>query len=113
MPTKFAHSLTSVLLGMCLLLGGCYAQDNDQSFDLGAVSIGDQLIDLKKARDKGVISAEEYRQGKADLLTILDRAATFGSDDSDQDSNDDSDESDDDDSGAQEEEDDEDSGFMF
>ena len=109
MPTKFAHSLTSVLLGMCLLLGGCYAQDNDQSFDLGAVSIGDQLIDLKKARDKGVISAEEYRQGKADLLTILDRAATFGSDDSD----DDSDEGDDDDSGPDKEEDDEDSGFMF
>ena len=36
------------------------------------VSVGQQLIDLKKARDSGALSAREYEQQKSRLITSVD-----------------------------------------
>lgn len=36
------------------------------------VSVGQQLIDLKKARDSGAISAREFEQQKAALIRNVD-----------------------------------------
>ena len=60
------------LLGALLGVAGC---GNDHfSLDLGDVSIGQQLVDLKNARDEGALSASEYRAAKARLLALLDAA---------------------------------------
>ncbi len=36
------------------------------------VSVGQQLIDLKKARDSGALSVREYEQQKAQLIKNVD-----------------------------------------
>jgi hypothetical protein len=36
------------------------------------VSVGQQLIDLKKARDSGALSEREYQHQKADLIRNVD-----------------------------------------
>jgi hypothetical protein len=36
------------------------------------VSVGQQLIDLKKARDSGALSAREYEQQKTQLIRNVD-----------------------------------------
>ena len=103
------RSTTFILsLSLCLLLSGCFNDANNTQ--LGSVSIGQQLIDLKKALDTDSISKDEYRQAKADLLSLLGDAEFDASDD------DDDDEDDEDDhkrSGKAQTEDDEDSGFLF
>lgn len=73
------------LLLTTLGLSGCGNQDTETTLDLGSVSIGAQLIDLKKARDAGAISGQEYRALKADMLTLLNNAAALNGDDDDDD----------------------------
>ena len=101
-------------LSLCLLLSGCF--NDAHNLQLGSVSIGQQLIDLKKALDTDSISKDEYLQAKADLLSLLGGAEFDGSDDDD----DDDDEHDEDDdhkrSGkarAEDDKKDKDSGFLF
>lgn len=55
---------------LCLLLSGCF-NDAATEIDLGSVSVGQQLIDLKKARDTNAISNSEYEESKAALLYLL------------------------------------------
>ncbi len=50
-------------------LGGCWNGGND-SIDLGDVSIGRQMMDLKKALDQEAITQDEYEQLKQALMTI-------------------------------------------
>ena len=56
--------LAVVALSAALAVGGCVAEDNDPSVHFGDISLGEQLIDLQKARKAGAISQPEYtRQG--------------------------------------------------
>lgn len=65
----------ALLLASLIALGGCSAEDNAFSLNLGSVSVGAQLIDLKKAHDNGAINAAEYRSAKESLLNVLSNAA--------------------------------------
>jgi len=60
--------LVAVLLLPALLLGnGCIAIGNRDAQRPNA-TLGQQLIDLQKARDAGAITDAEYRAQKAKLL---------------------------------------------
>jgi len=105
------------MLILTLGLSGCGNQDND-ILDLGSVSLGQQLIDLKQARTANAISEAEYQAAKSALLQKLTEDDDSDSDAEDSDS--DADGSDDDSltieirSGDdQDEEEDDDSGFIF
>jgi len=65
---------TAYSLSMCLLLAGCW-NSASTTVDLGTVSIGQQLIDLKKARDTNSLSNKEYEEARATLLFMLRNAA--------------------------------------
>ena len=68
------------LLSLLLLpffLAGCFNDANN--INLGSVSIGQQLIDLKLALDSESIDQEEYTQLKGLILSLS--AACVGSDD--------------------------------
>lgn len=56
----FAAALVAVVLAGC---GG-----NEVVRPTVSVSVGQQLIDLKKARDSGALSQREYEQQKAQLI---------------------------------------------
>ncbi len=105
-----------VLLLTTLCLSGCGNGDNKSTLDLGSVSIGAQLIDLKKARDAGAISGKEYRTLKANMLALVNDAATLNdnrepSDDAQ--SSDSDGDGDGDDDNPHEQHEDDDSGFLF
>ncbi len=59
---------------LILLLGGCW---NGTAISLGDASLGQQLIDLKRALDEGAINEEEFEQTKADLLDLVKHCDTF------------------------------------
>jgi hypothetical protein len=65
------NSRTSALLVLVCILGlaGCYAQDN--AVDLGNVSIGQQLIDLQRAKESEAISEAEYSRLREMILAGL------------------------------------------
>lgn len=63
MKTKFAYVV--ICLFAMTLLSGCVSTIVRQSI---VPTIGQQLIDLKKARDAGVISQQEYDAEKTKLL---------------------------------------------
>jgi len=52
-----------------LFSAGCWNGENT-SINLGTVSIGQQLIDLKRALDEGAMTQEEYDQTKQTLLKL-------------------------------------------
>ncbi len=53
-----------------MLLAGCGG--NEVVRPTVSVSIGQQLIDLKKARDAGALSAREYESQRAQLIRSVD-----------------------------------------
>ena len=57
------------ILAMCVvaaMLGGCIGiGDSSQTTP---PTVGQQLVDLKTARDRGAISEQEYEQKKAEIL---------------------------------------------
>jgi hypothetical protein len=57
----------TVLLLTALLLNGCIAIGNRDA-QQGHGTLGQQLIDLQKARDAGALSDSEYQTQKARLL---------------------------------------------
>ena len=69
---KKAFIATSLALTTLLLLTGCLnlqlggGSKNDAQYR--NPTVGQQLIDLQRAKDTGAISAEEYRAQKAKLL---------------------------------------------
>ena len=107
-------SRASVLALLLVLTSACVVEDNDSSLGLGSVSIGDQLIDLQKARDANAINEDEYQSAKT---ALLERLAT------DQDSDDDTrieirveadnEDKDDDENDDEDSEEEQDSGFIF
>ena len=59
--------VATALLPAVLLLNGCIAIGNRDA-NQGHGTLGQQLIDLKKARDAGALSDDEYETQKARLL---------------------------------------------
>ena len=58
-----------VALAGMLLVNGCVAAiGNRDGRHSGNVSIGQQLVDLKKAKDAGALTDAEYESEKAKLL---------------------------------------------
>lgn len=59
-----------VIPGLAVLaLGGCWNGEN-VNVRLGDVSLGRQLMDLKAARDAGVIDDEEYARLRSAMIEI-------------------------------------------
>ena len=80
---------TLILLAVVApFLTGCFNGDSHGfNISLGDVSLGQQLIDLKRARDENAITEAEYQRIKSQLLDMLD--AMGGDDDDDADADDD------------------------
>ena len=67
------HILTSSILLISLALGGCVFAPGDNGGDRdrhesARPTIGQELLDLDRARDAGVISTSEYERAKARIL---------------------------------------------
>jgi hypothetical protein len=58
----------AALLPALLLLNGCVAIGNRDA-QRGNATLGQQLIDLQKARDAGALTDSEYQAQKARLLS--------------------------------------------
>ncbi len=61
------------LLALSLALGGCVFAPGDNhngryDHDKVVPTVGQQLIDLNRARDSGVISEGEFERAKRDIL---------------------------------------------
>ena len=61
-------SAASISLSAILLLSGCVAAIGNRGTDRSTGTLGQQLIDLQKAKDAGAISEAEYQTQKARLL---------------------------------------------
>ena len=64
---------TTLLVAATVLLGGCvFAPGGNDNWDHGRdrvkPTVGQQLLDLDRARDKGVISDAEFEKAKRDIL---------------------------------------------
>jgi uncharacterized protein YceK len=60
--------IASILLSLCVVfLSGCVAIGNHDGHH-GSTTLGQQLIDLQKARDAGALSEAEYQTQRAKLL---------------------------------------------
>jgi len=56
----------------CLSMSGCFnGSGKNIAINLGDVSIGQQLIDLDKARAAEVISEQEYEAMREDFIALL------------------------------------------
>jgi len=111
--SKTNRKIVGGSLFLCLLLGGCF-NDAATNVDLGSVSVGQQLIDLKKARDTNAITNSEYDESKAALLHLLKYSAEeedFEYDDDDSDRGDKKSKKKD--KGKNKEKGDDDSGWLF
>jgi hypothetical protein len=58
----------SISLSAILLLSGCVAAIGNRGTDRSTGTLGQQLIDLQKAKDAGAITETEYQTQKARLL---------------------------------------------
>jgi hypothetical protein len=59
---------TSVALSAMLFLSGCVAAIGNRDAQRGGGTVGQQLIDLQKAKDAGAITDAEFQTQKARLL---------------------------------------------
>ena len=70
-----------LLLLSLLLLSGCWNENGDRlTLDLGNVSLGQQFVELKAARDAGAISADEYALLKQALIDAVVHASQVTAD---------------------------------
>jgi hypothetical protein len=58
----------TLALSAMLLLSGCVAAIGNRGTDRGGNTLGQQLIDLQKAKDAGAITEAEYQTQKTKLL---------------------------------------------
>ena len=74
-----------ILLGSIVIisLAGCWNGENIH-VNLGSVSIGQQLLDLKAAADEGAMSEQEYQVARQKILSLV-HGCGGGDDDSDSD----------------------------
>ncbi len=73
------------LATLLLVSGGCFNDSHGIKVDLGSVSIGQQLMDLKTARDEEAISDAEYRKMRRKLIAAVNDLETGSDDDDDHD----------------------------
>ncbi|MGH8616266.1 MAG: SHOCT domain-containing protein [Burkholderiales bacterium] len=66
MMTRLRQPLTAAALATALLVGGCGG--NEVLQPTVSVSVGQQLIDLKKARDSGALNERDYERQKQSLI---------------------------------------------
>jgi hypothetical protein len=59
---------TSLALAAILFLSGCVAAIGNRDTQRGGGTIGQQLVDLQKAKDVGAINDVEFQTQKAKLL---------------------------------------------
>jgi len=59
---------TLVIASLLLGLSGCVAAIGNHPTPPSSATLGQQLIDLKKARDEGVITEAEYNVQRAKFL---------------------------------------------
>jgi hypothetical protein len=71
LPMKKSYSRLVIVaaLPVIVLLGGCIAIGTHQPAQVHA-TLGQQLIDLQKARDQGAISQREYEIERARLMNL-------------------------------------------
>lgn len=60
-----------LLLILTFALSACFNDNEEQRVVLGDVSLGDQLIDLKKAHEAGAISRTEYKKMRQGLIELV------------------------------------------
>lgn len=80
LPSALPPALPSLRAGALLvlaLLGGCWNGDND-SIRLGDVSLGQQLLDLQRARDAGAIDEAEYRRLRSHFMELVLQSSPAG-----------------------------------
>jgi PBP1b-binding outer membrane lipoprotein LpoB len=62
-------SITSIaVVTLALLLGGCVAAIGNREPARSSATLGQQLIDLQKAKEAGAISEQEYFAQRAKFL---------------------------------------------
>lgn len=77
--------LAGLLLGGTLLLSsGCFNDSHGTNLNLGTVSIGQQLMDLKTARDEEAISDAEFRKLRRKIIAAVDAVEIDDDDDDDE-----------------------------
>jgi len=59
------------LLSVLVVVAGCFNGGNS-NISLGDVSLGQQLIDLKRALEEEAISEAEYLEAKEELMASMD-----------------------------------------
>jgi len=59
-----------VIVGALLLLPGCWNVDNAKNIRFGGVSIGQQMIDLKRALEESAITPDEHTELKQALMSL-------------------------------------------
>ena len=60
-----------ILFTVLVLLAGCFNGGNS-NISLGDVSLGQQLIDLKRALEEDAISEDEYEEAREALMASMD-----------------------------------------
>ena len=66
---------------LLLFLSGCWNIENDEHVRFGDVSIGQQMIDLKRALEESAITADEHAELKQALMSISSLCESDDSDD--------------------------------
>ena len=66
------HAAAAVVCLGCAGLCGCFVS-NDESADQRLPTVGEELRDLKMARDEGAMDPDEYKAAKQKVLTRLDK----------------------------------------
>ena len=61
----------SLILLASLTVGGCFNDNEERRLMLGDVSLGDQLIDLKKAHEAGALSDKEYQKLRRAFIALI------------------------------------------
>lgn len=107
------HLPVTAIILLALSLSACSGNDNETTIDLGSVSIGQQLIDIKRARDAGAITGREYRRLKEGMLSLVDNASTAIDDDENDDNHGHREEAKGQNAEREHDTDDDDSGFLF
>ncbi len=55
-------------IAVVLLLSSCIQENNPRNLRMGDVSLGQQLIDLKRALEEDAVTASDYETMKANLV---------------------------------------------
>ena len=66
------RAAAGVACSACLWLSGCFVH-SDTSSDHKLPTVGEELCDLKEARDDGALTEPEYDEARQRLLSRLDK----------------------------------------